>query len=64
MKHWCRELFREVRDFDAKQWGKELTHAVCHLLMMFLPLFGLGTKLHDWNAQWVWPDYKEEFATV
>lgn len=42
-----------------KQWCKELTHAICHLWMMFLP-FGWGTKLHDWNARWVWPDYEEE----
>ena len=39
-----------------KQWAKEFTHnAIFHPLMAILP-FGWGTRIHDWNAEWVWPD--------
>lgn len=62
-----KEIFDDVPSISVKpaktrgftQWCKEVTHGLCHLFMQFLP-FGWGTRLHDWNADWVWPDYQSE----
>lgn len=42
------------------QWFKEFTHnAIFHPLMVLIP-FGWGTRLHDWNADGVWPPKNKE----